>query len=187
MSEENKTPRTIRKTLDRKFGVSESREERRPRREERSGDDGNLAVALVATAPVDFVKTEAGAKAALASVALTVNVDPLIATAVPVVLTTSPSDVLNALAVLTVATKGIVLSAGSTRLASPSTVSVRNRRPKSMPTKPWTNLYWKPAWPLPKLPRLLAPIRLGSRSSWPSPQKRVANAKAASWEKVFMW
>ena len=39
MSEENKTPRTIRKTLDRKFGVSESRDERRPRREERTGDD----------------------------------------------------------------------------------------------------------------------------------------------------
>jgi len=33
MSEENKAPRTIRKTLDRKFGISESRE-RRPRREE---------------------------------------------------------------------------------------------------------------------------------------------------------
>ena len=39
MSEENKTPRTIRKTLDRKFGVSESREERRPRRDDKNGDD----------------------------------------------------------------------------------------------------------------------------------------------------
>ena len=35
MSEEKKAPRTIRKTLDRKFGISESRE-RRPRREESS-------------------------------------------------------------------------------------------------------------------------------------------------------
>ena len=39
MSEENKAPRTIRKTLDRKFGVSENREERRPRRDDRNGDD----------------------------------------------------------------------------------------------------------------------------------------------------
>ena len=39
MSEEKKAPRTIRKTLDRKFGVSESREQRRPRREENGRDE----------------------------------------------------------------------------------------------------------------------------------------------------
>ena len=137
MSEENKTPRTIRKTLDRKFGVSESREERRPRRDDRTGDDREFGRGPRGERPRGLREDGSRREAVLANAALIVNV-------VRAVLTTSPLAILTVLAARIAAVMETAPSVGLIRLASLSIASVRNRSPRSMPTRLWMNLCWKP-------------------------------------------